>query len=400
MEHQVSRRTLSTDNPVVSVTQDAMAQGTDVIGLAQGVVYWPPPPEVLDAAQAAVKDPSISRYGPDMGMPELRQALREKVARDNKLYNHNICVTHGCQQAFINVMLTLTDPTDKVILFRPCYFDHHMSICQLGGGREAGIVFGPRDSQTMHPDIDWLRTTMSQPDPPKVVALVNPCNPTGIVLSEEELRAISDICAGAKAWLILDETYENFVFSPELEHETISAPHVVHLFSFSKAYGMMGWRCGYIAYPDFDWSDRLGKEFIKCQDTVCICANQLGQRAALKALEMSCAQYRDEKIATLKKNRELLLDALSPLGTLCNGIYGGEALYFFAKLPHGCEDDLEAMKWLVKHAGVCIVPGSACHQKGYFRVSFGNLDPASMEKAAARLKAGLARMVVEGIGAN
>jgi len=413
---KLSERISVTETPVIAFTRRVMAMRPDTVSLAQGIVYWPPPPEALAAAAAALSDPAtaatVSSYGPNEGLPELREALRAKVATQNGLSGHNICVTHGANQAFVNLVLTLVDAKDRVVLFKPAYFDHLMTITQTGGADN--IVWGECDPHTLHPDITWLRGAMSGPSPPKLVVICNPCNPTGVLLSKGELEEISNICAQAGAWLVVDETYEDFVWgwagasdpgsssssstAPQEPpaHHCVCAPHVVHLFSFSKAYGMMGWRVGYVAYWDPDGRDvtGIGGGLLKCQDTVCICAGQLSQHVALAALKHG-GEYKGRMVESLRGNRQLLLDALSPLGSLGDGsIAGGEGgLYFWARLPPGCEDDGKTVEWLVRHAGVCLVPGSSCAAPGYVRCSFGNLPPERMPAAAARLREGLARLV-------
>mmetsp|Transcript_11719 Transcript_11719/g.20849 ORF Transcript_11719/g.20849 Transcript_11719/m.20849 type:complete len:164 (+) Transcript_11719:3-494(+) len=159
----------------------------------------------------------------------------------------------------------------------------------------------------------------------------------------------------------------------------------------------MGWRVGYIAYATPPGRiDVLGPAFLKCQDTVCICAAQVSQYLALAALRTGQA-YKKQMIATLAHNRELLLAALEPLGTLGNGIMGGEgAIYFWARLPPGCEDDMRAVEWITHKHGVCMVPGSACLVPGWIRVAFGNLAPDKMPEACRRLREGLQQLKILG----
>ena len=91
---------------------------------------------------------------------------------------HEVMVTAGANQAFTNVVLTLPDPGDRIVLFVPYYFNHLMAVQMTGGA--ADVVHGRCDPQTWHPDLDWLEQELSQPDAPKMVVLVNPCNPTGV----------------------------------------------------------------------------------------------------------------------------------------------------------------------------------------------------------------------------
>lgn len=195
--------------------------------------------------------------------------------------------------------------------------------------------------------------------------------------------------------------YEQFVYEGR-SHHCAAGAHVINLFSFSKAYGMMGWRVGYIAFPAdaglYGSSGDLGEQLLKVQDTVPICAVQLSQHVALGALEAG-AEWVAARVAALQPNRAALMDALSPLGTLGDGISGGEgAIYLWARLPAGCEDDAAVVEWLVRRHGVCLIPGSSCGSPGHVRVATANLDQDMCAQAAARLKAGLAELAAGGMG--
>eukprot|EP00879_Flechtneria_rotunda_P018349 GHRR01019246.1.p1 GENE.GHRR01019246.1~~GHRR01019246.1.p1 ORF type:complete len:399 (+),score=104.95 GHRR01019246.1:337-1533(+) len=381
----------------------------------------------------------VHSYGPADGLPALKEALEQKVASRNGLPGYEVMVTSGANQAFLNLVLALCDAQDKVVLFKPYYFNHIMALQMTGGAAE--LVLGPSNPNTLHPDWEWLQQELQGPSPPRVVVVVNPCNPTGILLPKEELQAAADMCKAAGTWLVLDNTYEDFVYEGR-EHHSVAGPNVVSLFSFSKAYGMMGWRVGYIAYPgqqvlaDIRAQDCcLRDQLLKVQDTIAICPSQLSQHMALAALQQG-GSYVQDAIAALSHNRALIADALSPLGTEGHGWVGGEgAIYFWAKLPDcfstppatnkktsaatrqepsitenkhnpptsstssssqptgNSATDEDVVAWLIRQHGVCVIPGSACGVPGYIRVAFANLTPAKCEVAAGRLKAGLKELI-------
>eukprot|EP00878_Enallax_costatus_P016901 GHUV01017742.1.p1 GENE.GHUV01017742.1~~GHUV01017742.1.p1 ORF type:complete len:450 (+),score=122.28 GHUV01017742.1:1027-2376(+) len=424
---QVSQRVLATDPPVIVKTKQLMATvpaGKQVLSLAQGIVHWQPPPAALELASKLLHSRSagVHGYGPADGLPALREALQHKLANRNGLLGYEVMVTAGANQAFVNLVLTLTDESDKVVLFKPYYFNHLMALQMTGGADK--VLLGPCDSSTLHPDLGWLQEQLERPDPPKMVVIVNPCNPTGVLLPKEELEAAADMCAAAGTWLILDNTYEDFLYEGRTHH-CISGPNVINVFSFSKAYGMMGWRVGYIAYPgqqllqDGGFDGDLHAELLKVQDTIAICPSQLSQHIALAALQEGDS-YLQQQIQGLASNRAVIADALSSLGTQGHGWAGGEgAIYYWAKLPDqfqelhvaaagsanghssskaagleaGLSGDEAVVEWLIKEHGVCIIPGSACGAPGYVRVAFANLQPEQCEVAAARLKAGLKQLV-------
>lgn len=385
---ETSRRVAATDDPVIVKTKQLMAGSQGVISLAQGVVHWPPPQSALDAAAAALQDPAVSQYGPCDGLPQLVRALEEKVEAENGLPQHSIMVTAGANQAFVNVVLSLLDETDRVVLFAPYYFNHLMAI-QMTGSAE-GVVLGPCDSDTLRPNLDWLEQIMREPSPPKVVVLVNPCNPTGILLSREELERASDVCQAAGSWLVMDNTYEHFVYD-DREHVCLDREHIIHIFSFSKAFGMMGWRMGYLAFKD--GSGGLFDQIQKVQDTIPICPTQISMHVALQAVREG-RPWVERQLTTLMGNRDVLLDALTPLGRPGRGVAKSEgAIYLWARLPQGCLDDEAVVAWLVEKHGICLIPGSSCGAPGYVRVAFGNLQPDVCKIAAARLKTGLEQLV-------
>ncbi len=390
----VSRRMEMTQDPVVTRMRALVASTEGTVSLAQGIVFWPPPPQALSRVQMVVKNmdtehSSIHGYGPDEGMPLLREELVKKLVDENAL-SSDYCahVTHGAQQAFANIVLALADEGDAAVLFAPYYFNHHMMI-SMTLGTEA-MAIGPCSPDTFHPDLAWLENHLSQHPRTKMVVLVNPNNPTGVVMTKDELDRAAALCKAHNVWLVIDNTYEHFTYDGH-KHYCPSAPHVIHIFSFSKAFGMMGWRQGYIAFHK-DAPGNLVDQLLKVQDTVPICATQLSQYMSLGALEAG-RPWVNERVKMLEDaNRAYVLDAVSCLGE--DALVPSEgAIYVFCKLPEGYEDDEKVVEWLVRKHKVCVIPGSSCGCKGYIRIAFGNLPADACRDAAARLKSGLLELV-------
>ncbi|XP_039143545.1 aromatic aminotransferase ISS1 [Dioscorea cayenensis subsp. rotundata] len=388
----LARRCVETEMPVMVKIQELMRGAENLMSLAQGVVYWQPPKQALEKVKEIVWDPLTSRYGNDEGLPELRQALTEKLQQENNLTKSSIMVTAGANQAFVNLVLTLCDPGDSVVMFAPYYFNAYMSFQMTG---ITDIIVGPGDSKTLQPDADWLEKILSEKGDkpvPKLVTVVNPGNPSGVFVPKPLLQRISDLCKKADAWLVVDNTYEYFMYDG-LEHFCLEDNHIVNIFSFSKAHGMMGWRVGYIAYPTE--VDGLAEQLLKVQDNIPICASIIGQRLALYSLEVGPEWIR-ERVKDLVKNRELVREALSPLGD--DAVKGGEgAIYLWAKLPDKYSDDFEVVRWLVNRHGVVVIPGSASGGRGHIRISFGGLTQADCEIAAQRLQKGLKELIEVGM---
>ncbi|KAF9685242.1 hypothetical protein SADUNF_Sadunf03G0034400 [Salix dunnii] len=351
----------------------------DLFHVVQGVVYWQPPKQALNKVKELVWEPSISRYGADEGIPELREALMQKLRKENKLVNSSVMVTAGANQAFVNIVLTLCDAGDSVVMFAPYYFNAYMAFQMTG---VTNILVGPGNPETLHPDAafllisDWLARTLSEAKPvPKVVTV-----------------RISDLCREAGSWLIVDNTYEYFMYDG-LKHTCIEGDHIVNIFSFSKAYGMMGWRVGYIAYPS--GVEGFQTQLLKIQDNIPICASILSQHLALYSLEMG-PEWVTKQVKDLVKNRDLILEALSPLGE--GAVKGGEgAIYLWAKLPEQDVDDDKVVRWLAMRHGVVVIPGGACGCPGHLRISFGGLTENDCKAAADRLKRGMEDLVNNGM---
>ncbi|KAL5221644.1 hypothetical protein ABZP36_026357 [Zizania latifolia] len=323
-------------------------------------------------------------------MMDFLNSEKHFLRRENKLTKSSIMVTSGANQAFVNLVLTLCDAGDSVVMFVPYYFNSYMSFQMTG---VTDILVGSSNPGTLHPDVDWLEKVLQENNPiPKLVNVVNPGNPSGAFIPKPMLQRISDLCRNAGAWLVVDNTYEYFMYDGR-EHYCLEDNHIINLFSFSKAYGMMGWRVGYIAYPNE--AACLHAQLLKVQDNIPICASIIGQHLALYSLEAGPEWIR-ERVRDLVKNRELLTDAMSPLGE--NAVKGGEgAIYLWAKLPDNCSDDFEVVRWLASKHGVAVIPGSASGGPGYIRVSFGGLKEEDTRLAADRLRRGLQELVDDGM---
>ncbi|XP_050232551.1 aromatic aminotransferase ISS1 [Mercurialis annua] len=387
---KLAKRALDTNMPVMVEIQEVIRGAKNAMSLAQGVVYWQPPKQALEKVKELVWEPHVSRYGADEGIPELREALTVKLKKENNLVNSSVMVTSGANQAFVNLVLALCDPGDSVVMFAPYYFNAYMSFQMTG---ITDILVGPGNPKTLHPDADWLEKILSETKPvPKVVTVVNPGNPSGTYIPDPLLKRISDLCREAGSWLIVDNTYEYFMYDG-LKHSCIEGDHIVNIFSFSKAYGMMGWRVGYIAYPSS--VNEFATQLLKIQDNIPICASILSQYLALYSLEMGPDWVADQ-VKDLVKNREILLEALSPLGE--DSVKGGEgAIYLWAKLPDKFVDDFKVVRWLATKHGVVVIPGGACGCPGHVRISFGGLIEPDCRAAADRLKKGLEELVSGGM---
>lgn len=297
-----------------------------IFSLAQGVVYWKPPERVHTALLQALEDdndnsqaaPLLHTYGPDEGLPDLREAIQQKIRRENQLTNHDVMVTVGANQAYTNCILTLISQDQKVVVFSPYYFNHVMAI-QMALPPES-LVVGPCSEDGI-PDLKWLEETLEADPSINMVTITNPGNPTGVALSRTVLQQAVDICHQHQAWLTFDCTYEYFVNreSNDMEDYKLGGcfpdPHVIHIFSFSKGYAMAGYRCGYIAInKDACVFDQMNK----VQDTIPISPVRISQLAALAAMQEENGDGKGkewvlEQFQTLQTGRQAIIQALKSL---------------------------------------------------------------------------------------
>jgi len=388
----VSRRVQQTDTPCIVTMQQMLRGKEDVISLAQGIVHWPPPAEALASARAAADSPNSSLYCADDGLPHLRDALKRKLAQENALTASEVMVTAGANQAFTNVVLALLDAGDSALLFRPYYFNHLMALQMTGSARELVL---PPSLGDMQPDLSALRTELETRAAAgdrqlRMVTLVNPGNPTGVMVPLETLEAASELCKAHGVWLVVDNTYEHFEYEGEAPHRCVEGEHVINIFSFSKAFGMMGWRVGYLAFPP-----ALGPSLFKLQDTIVICPSVASQEVAFGALSAGRGWVK-ERVRGLAEQKALVLEALEPLIKAMGpeAVQGGSgAIYLFCKLPDHAQDDVAAVKMLTEKFGVCIIPGSACGMPGHVRLCYANKDLETTREAAQRLKRGMQAIV-------
>jgi aromatic aminotransferase len=349
----VSSRVQSTLDPCVVLMKELIGRYANlwkdkggIYSLAQGVVYWKPPPQVSSALVQALQDdesgaltaPLLHTYGPDEGLPELRNAIQRKIQRENALTNHNVMITVGANQAYTNCILSLVNQDQKVVVFAPFYFNHVMAI-QMALPPES-LVVGPCSDDGI-PDLRWLEETLQADPSIHMVTIVNPGNPTGVTLSRHVLQNAVDLCRDHKAWLTLDCTYEYFVNANNSNNDNSNNhdddtsydlggcfpdPHVIHIFSFSKSYAMAGYRCGYVVISR--QHESLFAEMLKVQDTIPIAPPRISQIAALAAmqeeddatlLEGAGKRWVLDQFQTLQTGRQAIIQALRAMNGLIMG---------------------------------------------------------------------------------
>jgi len=395
-----ARRLQAVLAPVIPHVGALIAAHPGCLSMAQGMVDWGPPQAVRDAVQASLAaaqgDPqqaaALDRYGPMQGDPALLQALavRLRAQHDLDLDGAALLLTAGSNMAFQILMQVLCDSGDQVILPAPWYFNHVMAV-QIAGGEpllcDAGLI----------PDPDRLAAAITPRT--RAIVTVSPNNPSGLVIPPERLAAINALCARRGLLHISDEAYAAFVHG-EVPHWSPgaaagAAAHTVTLQSFSKAYGMAGWRLGYAALPQ-----SLLAALAKVQDTNLICPPRITQHAALAALNAG-PTWLQPRLQGLRQRRQRLLGILADAGaqglpaTLMRQPDGA----FYALLQVRTRlAGLELVERLIREHGVAALPGEsfglpATGERAVLRLSYGLLPADQLEQALERLCAGVTALV-------
>ncbi|MEB3353458.1 MAG: aminotransferase class I/II-fold pyridoxal phosphate-dependent enzyme [Cyanobacteriota bacterium] len=417
--HRVSiapaRRLAGVLQPVIPEIGELVHRTPGTLSLAQGMVSWGPPLGVMEALQTALApqpsgsagapsftDPSRDTYGPVRGDPVLLAALASSLEQHHgiDLDGADLWVTAGSNMAFnaIAQVLCAGPPAEpsEVILPLPYYFNHVMAV-QLAGGRPVAVDAG------LVPDPQRLAAAITPRT--RAIVTVSPNNPSGVVMPRSVLEAINGLCASHGLVHISDEAYGQFVYGAEPHWSPGSLPgaaaHTVTLQSLSKAYGMAGWRVGFMAAPS-----GLGAALAKVQDTVLICPPRLMQRAAVAALAAGPAWCRP-RIAELAGRRRQLLKAVADaqseglhvrlLAEPSGAFYGLLALEP-TPAAGGLTSDVLMRRLVLEHRvaavsgesfGLAAADPAAGGQGPTLRLSYGLLNADDLQEALRRLFGGI-----------
>jgi aminotransferase len=350
MPKTADRLTHFTESVIREMTRVANRYGA--INLSQGFPDADPPPEVLAAAERAMRE-GPHQYAITWGAPRFRQALVRKqghwMGLDLDPETH-VAVTCGSTEAMMCAMMTACNPGDRVIIFSP-YYENYGADVILSGARPIYVALHPPDFVF---DADELRAAFAQK--PKAMVLCNPSNPSGKVFTREELETIADLAKAHDAFVITDEVYEHIVYRPHCHHYMASLPgmfeRTISCSSLSKTYSMTGWRLGYVIGPE-----AVIAGVRKVHDFLTVGAPAPLQEAAATALNLPSAYY--EKLQNeYTRKRDLFLAYLDEAGFVYTKPQG--AYYVMVDCTaYGVKDDLEFCRWMAKTVGVAAVPGSS-----------------------------------------
>lgn len=367
--------------------RELRAEGKDIIGLSLGEPDFNTPDFVKDSAKQAIDD-NYNGYTPVDGYVELKDAVITKFKRDNTLtYNRNqIVVSTGAKQSLANVAMVLLDKGDEVIL--PCpYWVSYAEIVKLGEGVPVEVATSIETDFKM--TAEQLRAAITPKT--KMIWFSSPCNPSGMLYSKEELRALADVLVDYPNIIVVsDEIYEhiNFVgehFSMAQFEDMYDRTVVVN--GVSKAFAMTGWRIGYIGAPEY-----IARACNKMQGQITSGANCIAQRAVITALEAPVSNIQF-MIDEFKERRQLILGLL-------NNIEGFEttepqgAFYVFPNVSsffgktlkgHKIENATDFSMFLLEEALVATVTGDAFGNPDCIRISYA-ASQDQIKEALQRIK--------------
>lgn len=353
-----------------------------LIDLSQAVPGSPPPAELLARLAEAAALPEQTRYGAITGDRILREA---HAAESGSFYGaaisaDQIAVTTGCNQAYVVTMMALARAGDNVLLPAPWYFNHEMTLNMLGV-EPRPLPCDP--AQGFVPDAATAERLIDERT--RAVVLVTPNNPTGAVYPPATIAAFAELCRRRGIWLVLDETYRDFL--PEgagRPHELFAASDwqdsLIGLYSFSKAYAVPGWRLGAITT-----GETVLAQIGKVLDCVQISPVRAGQSALAWGID-GIRPWREANRAEINARAEIFRQAMAPL----NGWQVLAAGAYFAYVAHPFEGvpAAEVVRRLVQERGVLALPGPyfGPGQERHLRVAIANVPAERIAELGERLK--------------
>ncbi|MCJ9673640.1 MULTISPECIES: aminotransferase [unclassified Neorhizobium] len=353
-----------------------------LIDLSQAVPGYPAHPDMLKLLGETGSSKAFTGYGPIEGEAELRTAYAAHVSEvyGASIGLRNIHITSGCNQAFVCAAMTVAGPGNTVLMTEPFYFNHETTLAMMG----IKTAFVACDAANgFLPDLVGLEAAIT--GDVKALALVSPNNPTGAIYPPSLLEAIFRLCRNKGIWLILDETYRDFLPAAD------QAPHVlfsleswqdtlISLYSFSKSFCIPGHRLGAITAGPV-----AVEQIAKIMDNLQICAPRAAQAAVAKALPL-LADWREDNRQEIGRRADALKAVMRSVNDWKLDAIG--AYFAFVRHPFPGRSSAEVAEKLAKQAGIICIPGAYFgeSQQDYLRFAFANADVPTIGLLRERLQ--------------
>lgn len=349
------------------------AEGIDIIGFGAGEPDFDTPAHIKEAAKKAL-DEGFTKYTPASGTLELKQAICNKFKRDNGLdYKpSNIVVSNGAKHSLVNAFQAICNPGDEVIITTPAWVSYPEMV-KLADA--VPVYINTTEEEGFKFTIDKLEKAIT--DKTKAIIMNSPSNPTGMIYSEEELKAVADLAVSKGIYVISDEIYEKLIYDG-YKHVSIASFNdkikdlTIVVNGVSKSYSMTGWRIGYTAS-----NEQIAKVMSNMQSHATSNPNSIAQKAALAALE-GPQEIIDTMAAEFVKRRDYMVDRINSIeGLSC--IKPNGAFYVMMNISKIIGKELGGVvikgsdsfaDVLLEKANVALVPGSGFGTDIHVRLSY------------------------------
>ncbi len=396
LSDRITRLSESATLEMTRKSRELKAQGKDIITLSIGEPDFDTPEEIKKAGIEAINN-NITHYPPVPGFAELRQAIADKLKRDNELsYNASqIIVSNGAKQSLTNIFMVLLNAGDEVIIPSP-YWVSYPEMIKMADGTPVFIDAGIETDFKVTPEqVESAITSKT-----KAFLFNSPSNPTGSVYTRAELKALAGVFEKYPDIVIVsDEIYELILFNGK--HESLAQfnsinDRVIVVNGVSKGFAMTGWRIGYVAAPQF-----LADALIKLQGQYTSGPGTISQMAAKKAMliEPTSSEQVNNMVSTFKSRRDLLIKLMKDIPGIKLTIPDG-AFYLFPDVSsyYGKKDGNTPINnsndlciYLLNKAHVALVPGEAFGSPRCVRLSYATSNELIIE-AIKRIKEALGQL--------
>ncbi len=381
LSERVKRMSPSPTMAITSKAKEMRAKGIDVIGFGAGEPDFDTPSHIKEAAKRAIDD-GFTKYTPPAGIAELREAVAEKLKEENGIEYEpsQVVITDGAKQALFNLMLSVVEEGDEVIIPSPYWVTYPEQVKFAGG---VPVFVETKEENGFSLRFEDIEPAVTEKT--KLLILCTPNNPTGAVIDGEELERIGKFCAERGILIASDECYEKLTYDG-FKHTSIASISeevkavTVTINALSKAFSMTGWRVGYAAGPK-----EVIEAMVKINSQSISNVNAIAQKAAVAALRGS-KKFLEEWLRAFKERRDYMVKELNSIpGVSC--LLPKGAFYAFPNVKElmkrlGFESDFELADFLLEKARIAVVPGSAFGMNGYLRLSYAT----SMENIVEGLK--------------
>ena len=366
---------------ISTLAGELKAQGKDVLSFSAGEPDFGTPQRIKDEAIKAIND-GFTRYTPVPGIPDLLNAIKGKLKRDNNLDydSKQIIVSNGAKHSLFSLFQALIDEGDEVIIPAPYWVTYPEQVIYSEG---VPVIIETDDKSGFKITAEQLQAAITPKT--KILMLTTPSNPTGSIYSRAELEAIGDVLKGTDILIISDEMYEKLVFGDNKFTAVASVSddmfqRTITVNGLSKSVAMTGWRMGYLATPKNELISVINK--LQSQSTSNI--NSITQKASIPALDGEV----DDEIETMRRAFESRAEEAYGLINAIDGlsvIKPQGAFYLFVNIKDISNDSIEFCKDLLSETGVAVVPGIGFGSEGYFRFSYAT-DIVTIREGIRRIE--------------